>query len=51
MDEEELREELDRYLDSEDPLSWYEVERISKLSYELGRISVYNENGLEYFNK
>ncbi len=47
-DLEYLEERLLELLESEDPLSSQEVYEVSRLSYELGRASVYNENGWDY---
>ena len=45
---EDLENELYDLLNLGEPLSCSEVQRVSDLSYELGKISVYNTNGWEY---
>ncbi|MBQ0111558.1 MAG: hypothetical protein KBT03_00340 [Bacteroidales bacterium] len=47
--QEYLEERLWDLLDSDDPLSSQEVEEVYRISYELGRASVYTESGQEYF--
>lgn len=42
---EDMENELNGLLESDDPLSVQEVFSVSRLSFKLGMISVYNENG------
>ena len=42
---EDMEIELNYLLESDDPLSVQEVFSVSRLSFKLGIISVYNENG------
>lgn len=42
---EDMEIELNDLLKSDDPLSMQEVLSVSRLSFKLGMISVYNENG------
>lgn len=42
---EDMEIELNYLLESDDPLSVQEVFSVSRLSFKLGMISVYNENG------
>lgn len=42
---EDMEIELNDLLESDDPLSVQEVFSVSRLSFKLGIISVYNENG------
>lgn len=47
----ELEEKLLSLIDSEYPLSSKEVYEVSRISFELGKASVYNENGWTYFDE
>ena len=44
---EDIEIELNDLLESDGPLSVQEVFSVSRLSFKLGMISVYNENGLD----